>query len=128
MLFWIMTGITMFHGLSPKILYHHLLGHDGYCHFPRTITLILYIVLDYDGYHHFPRIVTRDSFQLFLWLRQVLPCICNIMFLCILGNAFQNKLFKVAILALDHGSFMKAHLVLWGVANIIVGLLLYTQI
>jgi hypothetical protein len=84
MLFWIVLGIIRFHKLWPKILYHRLLGRDGYCHFPRTMTRdslccfeprrILPYSKDYD--QRFFSIVPR------LW--RVLPCICNIVFLCVL--------------------------------------------
>jgi hypothetical protein len=38
MLFRTMTDITKFYGLWLEILYHRLLGSDGYCHFPKTMT------------------------------------------------------------------------------------------
>jgi hypothetical protein len=65
MLFWTMTDITKFYKLWSRIYYHWLLGHDGY--------------------YHFPRIVTKASFLLFPQRWQVFPCICNIVFLCVLN-------------------------------------------
>jgi hypothetical protein len=65
-------GIIKFHKLWPRIYYRWLLGRDGY--------------------YQFPRIVTRASFLLFPWRQRVLPCKCNIVFLCVVDNLYGFEL------------------------------------
>jgi hypothetical protein len=92
MLFWTVIGITKFYKLWPEIYYHWFLDRDGYFHFPKTMTCdslcsfgpwrVLTFSKDYDQ-----RLFSIIS--LAVSACQVLPCICNIVFLCVL----------------DHGSF-----------------------
>jgi hypothetical protein len=63
-LFRIVMDIGKFYKLWPKIYYRWLLGRDGY--------------------YHVPRIMTRASFLSFLRLRWALPCIWNIVLLCVI--------------------------------------------